>query len=244
MGLGLHYNAIVFNTYVVSVLSFLLQLARPPKELDRSIQAALRLLAPGPGNWAQPVDLYNLKENYGQVRSFSNSLTTATAAKVRVALYEAEAAGGLRVRSRAANFRAMRAQNPIDHWDEWLDEAPILILEEALDTFTATCRTTPTQLHRELRTTRGAETQEEADKRARADIQKTAAERINRIGRPLAEDRMRERLERWHLPGLPLRIARASLRRLRRLRALGPPRLVAALLSAAWNRWCTQRCFG
>ena len=244
LGLGLHYNAIVFNTYVVSVLSFLMQLARPPKELDKAIQTALRLLASGPGNWAQPVDLYNLEENYGQVRSFSNPLTIATAAKIRVALYEAEAAGGLRVRSRAADFRTMRAQNPLDHWDEWLDEAPILILEEALNTFTATCRITPTQISSEIRVPRGTETQEDADKRTKANIQKTATERINRMGRPLAEDRMRERLERWHLPGLPLRTARASLRRFRRLRDLGPPRLNAAMLSSAWNRWCTQRRFG
>ena len=67
---------------------------------------------------------------------------------------------------------------------------------------------------------------------------------------------LRLRVSRWRriecasgwpagiFPGLPLRVARRTLRHLHRLKSLAPPRLSAAVLSTAWNRWCTERRFG
>ena len=54
---------------------------------------------------------------------------------------------------------------------------------------------------------------------------------------------MRARIERWVLPGPPLRVARRVLRHLAALRDCAPPRMAAAALSTLWNRWCTERRF-
>ena len=55
--------------------------------------------------------------------------------------------------------------------------------------------------------------------------------------------RIRGKLQRWELPGLPRVIADRFERNLARLRYLVPPRVVAAVFSTAWNRWCTARRF-
>ena len=78
---------------------------------------------------------------------------------------------------------------------------------------------------------------------ARRHFQKAAYDRIVARRRPIAEDRMRDRLLRWNLPGAPLRVDRRVLRRLEALRGLVPPRVSAAALSTLWNRWCTCRHF-
>lgn len=61
--------------------------------------------------------------------------------------------------------------------------------------------------------------------------------------RPIAEDRYRQRLARWQLPGVPLHVARRALQLLSDLSRFEPPRISAAVLSTAWNRWCTDRRF-
>ena len=55
--------------------------------------------------------------------------------------------------------------------------------------------------------------------------------------------RMRQRLQRWKLPGFPRRHARQALQNLAELRDLAPPRVSAAVLSTMWNRWVTARRF-
>ena len=49
-------------------------------------------------------------------------------------------------------------------------------------------------------------------------------------------ERLRHKLERWHLPGLPGPVAEKVLR-------LVPPRVHTAVFSTLWNRWCTGRRF-
>ena len=55
--------------------------------------------------------------------------------------------------------------------------------------------------------------------------------------------RARAKLARWRLPGFPHRQADALLTTLAALRSYTPPRVRAALLSTAFNRWCTDRRF-
>ena len=239
LGLGLHYNTAVYNTYVVSVLSFLFQLARPPPDLAQVEAAALRRLASGPGNWVQPRDLYYLKDCFGQVRSFVDPLAVSVAARLRVAAYENVASGGLKIRKRASQLRRYLAENPPLHWHGWYADAAVFVVEDAFCEFESSCRISVSNFISGLRALRGRETVEQAELRVRRTIQKELTARLLRARRPLAEDRMRERLERWRLPGLPLRVARRVLRRLEVLRRIAPPRLGAAVFSTAWNRWCT-----
>ena len=79
--------------------------------------------------------------------------------------------------------------------------------------------------------------------RAQRTFQREAYITVMVARRPVAEDRMRDRLKRWNLPGLPLRLARGALRRLAVLQGAAPPRLGSAALSTLWNRWCTARRF-
>ena len=55
------------------------------------------------------------------------------------------------------------------------------------------------------------------------------------------EWRLRRRIERWRLPGLPGRTSRTILGNLGRLRRLAPPRVRAAVFSTLFNRWVTDR---
>lgn len=55
--------------------------------------------------------------------------------------------------------------------------------------------------------------------------------------------RVRMKLERWQLPHIPRVAADRFLNRIVELRARVPPRVSAAVLGTAWNRWCTARRF-
>ena len=87
-GLGLQYNALVYNTFSVSVLAYVGQLERLPKQAKGIEEAALRKVAKGPGNWVTPDDLWRLREQYGGVRSFKCTSWVTKAAQLRVLTYD------------------------------------------------------------------------------------------------------------------------------------------------------------
>ena len=62
--LGWQYSAAAYNTYAVTVLSYLAQLEDPPAETYSLEAIALRRAAVGPGNWASQEDLWHLRECY------------------------------------------------------------------------------------------------------------------------------------------------------------------------------------
>ena len=86
IGGGLHYATIAYNSFVISPLSFLWQLANLPPEALRIEDAALRMAAPGPGFWCVSADLSRLKEFHGMPRSFTSLSHAAHAAKLRVSM--------------------------------------------------------------------------------------------------------------------------------------------------------------
>ena len=87
--LGLQFSAVVYNTYVVTVLSHLWQLEALPSSFKDFETKAFRRLASGPGNWISPSDLHFARELYGQARSFVDAAAAALAARVRVYTWEA-----------------------------------------------------------------------------------------------------------------------------------------------------------
>ena len=62
--LGVFYNARVYQAFLLPILSFVMQLEDAPSNLEEVFSKVLRLLAPGPGNWATPADLVHLKSSY------------------------------------------------------------------------------------------------------------------------------------------------------------------------------------
>ena len=55
------------------------------------------------------------------------------------------------------------------------------------------------------------------------------------------EERLRQRLERWSLPGIRWRVARRTSINLKRMHNLVTPRVAAAVISTFFNRWTTDR---
>jgi len=82
--LGLPCNALVYNTFILPVLGFVMQLELEPADLDEHIRESLVLLAPGPGKWTTQADLANLSEVYGFPCSFRDARCLAKAAKLRI----------------------------------------------------------------------------------------------------------------------------------------------------------------
>ena len=82
--LGIHYNSIVFNVFAVSAFELSAQFSVPSDVVDVAMCEALRLLAPGPGNWCTIQDLANLKI-FGFQHSFRFLRCIAQASKFRVA---------------------------------------------------------------------------------------------------------------------------------------------------------------
>ncbi len=78
-----------YNIYVATVMTFLLQLDRLPQAWPRTDAAALRCLAPGPGNWVMPMDLHALRDSLGLPQQFTKLEEVDLAAKFRVARREA-----------------------------------------------------------------------------------------------------------------------------------------------------------
>ena len=74
-------------------------------------------------------------------------------------------------------------------------------------------------------------------------FQREIRSRIQNRFRPDAEMRMRKKLERWRFGGNPRILATRALRKRADLKDLVPPRVVAAVFSAMWNRWPTARRF-
>jgi hypothetical protein len=235
-----------YNTFAVSVLSFVSQLESPPEAVLLAENAALRKAAPGPAWWAKPEDLWYLKELYGQQRSFKSIGAMAFAAQVRVATWEAATAGGLRVKERARTLRELF--NNADYigrrraWPNWYANSHILTLENAVSKFEAL----GTPVNALINDLAGGERQPWSENRTNSikrHFQQAALRVILMARQPHAEDRIRHKQSRWKLQGLPGANARRVLRRLDLLKSLVTPRVSAAVLSTIYNRWTTARRF-
>ena len=81
--MGLHWNAVAFNTYAVTTLEFVAQICKVSDQVMADHAVALRRLAPGPGNWCTIADLENLR-SFGFPCEFRTIDKTARAAKLRL----------------------------------------------------------------------------------------------------------------------------------------------------------------
>ena len=82
--IGLHWQARVYNTFIIPTLLFIAQLEKPDDHIVKATELALTQIGKGPTSWASSQDLYQLKEAYGQTSSFNNIEWMATASKARV----------------------------------------------------------------------------------------------------------------------------------------------------------------
>ena len=81
--LGIPFNVVAFNVFIVPVLEFIAQLCDVDKDVSDAMDWAMRQLAAGPGTWATRRDLENLT-SYGFKDEFRTIENTARAAKMRI----------------------------------------------------------------------------------------------------------------------------------------------------------------
>ena len=87
------------------------------------------------------------------------------------------------------------------------------------------------------------EARQKAIKRARTSLQRTICKDLRQRRKGEAHHRIRGKLKRWELQGLPRQQADDFQKHLKQLQSLVPPRVRAAVLNTAWNRWTTERRF-
>jgi hypothetical protein len=230
----------------MSVLSFVAQLENPPARVLELEKKTLRRVAPGPGQWAIPSDLWHLQESFGQARSYRSVQVTALAAQLRVATWEAHSAGGLHLRVRARELDSLRRCN--DHieritvWSDWYRRSHIGVLHATVSSLESK-GVSASSIKSELAGSAIRPWPPEVRTRIKKGFQRAAASKILAHLRPNAEFRMRHKIERWKLQGPPGRAATRILCRLEKLRTLVTPRVSAACFSTIWNRWVTARRF-
>ena len=88
LALGLQYTARTYNTFCVTVLSYLWQVAALPEQLLETEEQILRQLTPGPGSQRVTDDLYFMKETFGLPLSFQSIRVASWAAKLRTLFNE------------------------------------------------------------------------------------------------------------------------------------------------------------
>ena len=132
--LGLQYDALVYNVFGISVLSYVSQLESPPNWMLQEEEAALRTAASGPGQWAVPDDLWRLRESFGLAKSFKSLRITARSAQLRVWTTDLAKDHGIGFALRAAGLRHLMDAPEYfggkKHWADWYRRSFLLCLDD------------------------------------------------------------------------------------------------------------------
>ena len=243
--LGMQFAAHAYNIFAFPVMSFVAQLERPPKAAIQMERLALARIMPGPHNWSTPEDLWRLQQCFGFTYKVRSLTHTATAAQLRVILWENQAYGGIQLheRCRALQNLLHAPDFPVRRWrlDEWYTSSHLLVLRQAWDQL-RTMQLTPTSLFTAIAGTPRPCTRATTE-RVKSATQKTLCARCLALDPTYGQRRLAHKLERWQLGGNPRILADSILTRLQGLRKLVPPRVQAAAFSTLWNRWTTTRRF-
>ena len=99
----------------------------------------------------------------------------------------------------------------------------------------------PSEVFRELAQTENDSERDQKTLQAKRKIQKHLTIRIQKTTRKSQHHRIRDKLARWKIEGLPRQAAEDYQKFLKELVTPTPPRVRAAVISTAWNRWATER---
>jgi len=240
--LGLQFATRAYNTFAFSVLSFVAQLENPPASAIQAERKALTRVAPGPGNWCTPEDLWHLQQAFGFSFRVRGLALTATAAQIRVVVWENVHHGGINLLPRAQELdrlirgpdyplRSIRLRN-------WYALSHLFTLRNAWQQL-RDMRLNRTSLLNAIAGGPRPWTRETA-KRVKSTTQGTVYNRLLNAKAGYAATRTADKLHRWNL-GNTRTLADRILPRLRTLRNNVPPRVHAAVFSTLWNRWNTDK---
>jgi hypothetical protein len=246
-GLGFHFGAAAYGTYVLPILGYVAQLCTPPPEAYEAEDAALRNILPGPYRWILKGDLFQAGESYGQKRSFPSLASLAAAAQKRADQFENRLFGGLRTGDKKKElqgwFENGEHGNRLGQWPNWFNKGPVCTLFDNAARLDDMGFTTDIILKQSHGTPDPEESAEQRSKRIRKNFQRNVRKLIDKSVRQHPQPRMRHKLDRWKLSGQPGTTANRCLRALQLLQQAGSPKVAAAVLRTMWNGWTTARRF-
>ena len=243
---GLHFSTVIYNSYLASVAGFKLQLAELDDLMTKLEAHAMHKAVPGVGMGFMQQDLWQLGDTFGLPHNFANLAETSLAARARIYVAdslreEGPLLPGLRRELEEARRTTQEPQREHD-FRRWLDLAPAAVVYRAVDTLRAE-GIDPKQVYRDARDgASGGDAAKRADE-AKRSIQRRILVAVRRRSVPDMHYRIRDRLARWNLMGVPRATAEEFRQHAETLRKAAPPRVRAAVLSTAWNRWTTERRF-
>ena len=258
-GTGLHYQNMAYNTFALSTLTYVAQLEAPPPDTLHAEIQGLRRVVKGPGQWAQPEDLWRLKEHFGQTISCKSLAHTAIAAQLRVHTWDTACRHrDYRLDTSDLRMALHSGSNRVNllRWDSWYQRSFALTLEATKQHYTTKVGPIDDLINNANQSDRDGNTQYHNSPKQQ--FQRKAYDRLLKSERYLPTHHTREKLQRWKLhdagknplpanttcrQNTPAWCSRRALASLQLLPKLVPPRVCAAVLSTQWNRWCTHRRF-
>ena len=112
--MGLHKAIETYNIFVLPVLLFIAQLEVPPDSVIQMEKAAVRKVAPGPGEWCSVADMHHARE-LGQGVQLRPLQVTCCAVRLRTHAWEGGEGAGVPWGRLARDVRKARedtAQQP------------------------------------------------------------------------------------------------------------------------------------
>ena len=258
-GAGLHYHTTAYNTFALSTLTYIAQFEHPPAETLMSEKQGLKKVVAGPHRWAEPEDLWRLKQCYGQSNSCKSLHHTTVAAQLRVRRWDPSCRNPTYELDVEDLCRALsQARNEVNRlrWASWYERSFALTLEGTTHHYVNNIGPIADLIPRPAHTKdQGHHAQPTNPK---AHFQGNAYDKLLQAEQYHPSIRNRKKFCRWelHCPAkhpaplntacrqnTPAWQARRALASLQLLKQLTPPRVCAAALSTIWNRWCTNRRF-
>jgi len=257
-GHGLQYNALTYNYFAISTLSYVAQLEMPPAWVLDEERAALRIAAPGPGEWASAEDLWHLHDAYGLARSFTSLQWLAQAAQLRVYTRDPATADKRQFEHQVARTRQLLSSSDMIYtrttWNDWFSRSFAIRLS---DNYRYFCKRfgSIAEILGENPLTITCHDSVQHRQQSLSRIQSAAYDALLHHDDYAPEMRIRYKQERWKLCSLewhhntilsgrqatPAWQARRTLHNLHILAALVTPRVCAAVFGTIWNRWVTHR---
>jgi len=257
MPLGLHWDARVYNIFVLPVLGYVAQLEEPPQWVLTEVEDSLSRAAKGPSQWAIANDLWSLEESFGQACSFKKLDTYALAAQARVLAFDraCQPPNAFMAVHRDI-LRCIREGDNMQNmlrWHNWYENAFIIRLFKTKEIIR--CKVGSLEQIRQASRLQHTEPRDDSTWKRRCQGTIYKAIRAQEAEMPWA--RIRHKLARFKLldyekhsliPGAAIQLTPAwqSQRTwwlLKMMARVTPPRVQAAAFSTVWNRWTTSARF-
>ena len=193
------------------------------------------------------MSLHHIKEHFGQVHNIPSLKHLSQAAQKRVAVWENEIEGGLAIQARHEQLQAaIRESDFLNRyvlWNRWYQHGPVSTLHNNNCILDALGFDNQTLLVKAGARDRDVAQRARGMKRVKKVFQRTVKKALCGKDKPDLVARIRHKLARWNLAGLPRTNATRCAKLFKDLGGLVPPRVSSAVWKTIWNGWATKRRF-